>query len=365
MKAIALSMDVSALQGRLGKVLRAHRSLIAVIFVYLAAAVSAARYHGVAASIDFTTYIFLVPATILVVLLFFSFGYTFYVMVAVRPRRLVLYLTREISGRWLNLERLAAALVVIILLPLFFSVFTSWKALIPVVHPFAWDVAFFEWDRLLHGGIDPWQLLQPVLGFPLVTSALNFLYQCWLFIIYGMLVWQAFSVADHRLRMQFFISFVLVWALVGNLAAVLLSSAGPVYFARVTGLEDPYLPLMTYLSSAGEVMPVWALGIQEELWKAYALGDDMLGEGISAMPSMHVATAVLFALVTWRAHRKLGIVFTLYAAVVMIGSVHLAWHYALDGYIGALLAYGIWRAAGWWTALDSSLEQGSGTPHYG
>ena len=34
MKAIALSMDVSALQGRLGKVLRAHRSLFAVIFVY-------------------------------------------------------------------------------------------------------------------------------------------------------------------------------------------------------------------------------------------------------------------------------------------------------------------------------------------
>ena len=110
----------------------------------LAAALSAARHYGVTASIDFTTYIFLIPATISVVLLFFSFGYTIYVMVAVRPRRLVLYLTHEISGRWLNLERLAAALVVIILLPLFFSVFTSWKALIPVVHPFAWDVALFE-----------------------------------------------------------------------------------------------------------------------------------------------------------------------------------------------------------------------------
>ena len=72
----------------------------------------------------------------------------------------------------------------------------------------------------------------------------------------------------------------------------------------------------------------------------------MLGKGISAMPSMHVATSVLFALVAWQTHRKLGIVLTVHAAAVMIGSVHLAWHYALDGYIGALLTYGIWRAAG-------------------
>ena len=334
--------------------------MIAVILVYLILALAMAQYFGVTASIDLTMYLFLVPATIVGSLLFFGLGYTVYVMVAVRPKQLVLYLAKELGGRWLSLERVAAALIVIVLLPLFFSAFTSWKALIPVVQPFAWDVTFFEWDRMAHGGVDPWQLLQPVLGYPLVTSAVNFLYQCWLFIVYGMLVWQAFSVSDPRLRMQFFVSFVLVWSVVGNLSAVLLSSAGPVYFGRVTGQEDPYLPLMDYLHSAAELAPVWALDIQEDLWRTYTLGGDMLGEGISAMPSMHVATTVLFALVARQSHRTLGMILTLYAAVIMVGSVHLAWHYALDGYVGGLLTYGIWRAVGWWTRRDDSLNQTSG-----
>jgi hypothetical protein len=31
----------------------------------------------------------------------------------------------------------------------------------------------------------------------------------------------------------------------------------------------------------------------------------------------------------------------------MIGSVHLGWHYALDGYVGAACALVIWFAVGW------------------
>ena len=33
-----------------------------------------------------------------------------------------------------------------------------------------------------------------------------------------------------------------------------------------------------------------------------------------------------------------------FAAVIMIGSVHLGWHYAVDGYLGAAVAWGAWRA---------------------
>ncbi|MCZ6764391.1 MAG: PAP2 family protein, partial [Alphaproteobacteria bacterium] len=38
--------------------------------------------------------------------------------------------------------------------------------------------------------------------------------------------------------------------------------------------------------------------------------------------------------------------FGIYAAAIMIGSVHLAWHYAIDGYLGALMAWGIWWLSG-------------------
>ncbi len=156
--------------------------------------------------------------------------------------------------------------------------------------------------------------------------------------------------------MQFLLSFVLTWSLLGSLLALLLSSVGPVYFGRLTGLDDPFLPLMDYLAAANQIAPVWALEVQEMLWRKYAEGESGFGAGISAMPSMHVSATVLFALLAWRVDRWLGVVFTAFAVIVMIGSVHLAWHYAIDGYLAALLTWLIWRAAGWWTARDTAFR---------
>ena len=85
----------------------------------------------------------------------------------------------------------------------------------------------------------------------------------------------------------------------------------------------------------------------------------MLCKGISAMPSILVASSVLFALVAWRANRVLGWIFWAYAAAVMLGSVHLAWHYALDGYLGAALTVLIWRLAGWWLDRDGAFAKAS------
>jgi hypothetical protein len=58
---------------------------------------------------------------------------------------------------------------------------------------------------------------------------------------------------------------------------------------------------------------------------------------------MHVAMAVLIALVAWARHRAAGAALWLYAAVIMVGSVALAWHYAVDGYVGGLMAWATWR----------------------
>jgi membrane-associated phospholipid phosphatase len=63
------------------------------------------------------------------------------------------------------------------------------------------------------------------------------------------------------------------------------------------------------------------------------------------MPSLHVGISVLFALVAWRRSRVVGVVLWLYAVVIQIGSVILAWHYAVDGYLGAVFAVVSWKAA--------------------
>jgi hypothetical protein len=170
------------------------------------------------------------------------------------------------------------------------------------------------------------------------------------------LFWQTFSTRDPRLRMQFMLTFVLSWSLLGSLMATLLSSGGPVYYGRLTGLPDPFVPLMTYLYDANEVATLWVLNVHEKLWESYITGAFDFGAGISAMPSMHVSSAVLFALLGWRVNRTLGIALTLFATVVMIGSVHLAWHYAIDGYLSIVLTWMIWRAVGWWLDRDRAFR---------
>ena len=66
---------------------------------------------------------------------------------------------------------------------------------------------------------------------------------------------------------------------------------------------------------------------------------------VSAMPSLHVANVVLLALIAWQRSRIIGVLIAGYAAIIQLGSVILAWHYAVDGYVGAALAVASWASA--------------------
>lgn len=71
-----------------------------------------------------------------------------------------------------------------------------------------------------------------------------------------------------------------------------------------------------------------------------------MGFGISAMPRMHVSTAVIMALGCCSISKKLGLLMWTYALFIQIGSVHLAWHYAVDGYLSAIITIAIWFVVG-------------------
>ena len=132
--------------------------------------------------------------------------------------------------------------------------------------------------------------------------------------------------------------------------AVLLSSVGPVFYQKallLTADQNPYHALMQYLYSANLQHPILVLDVQEKLWRAFI--DKAAGvpiSGISAMPSMHISTSVLFALVGYRANRYLGIALWIFAFIIFLGSIHLAYHYALDGYVSLMLTILIWKIVG-------------------
>ncbi len=228
----------------------------------------------------------------------------------------------------------------LLLVAFFVGSFGYQKELVAVVQPFGWDVAFAELDRLVHFGADPYRLLLAVFGSPLATTALNAVYHAWFFLIYFVVFVACFAPRRHNPSTAFLVAFALTFGIGGNALAMVFSSAGPVYFERL-GLGGDFVPLMDHLSAVSEISPVWALKVQEGLWAGY-MNEGVLA-GISAMPSMHVATSMLMALYAWTHARWAGWVMAVFAMLVMLGSVQLGWHYAVDGYVGAAIAWVAWR----------------------
>lgn len=245
---------------------------------------------------------------------------------------------------FLTAPRLVGVIATALLMPFFLNTYGSWKGAIPHLHPFSLDSVFTDLDRLIHLGRLPWELLQPVLGYPAVTRTIDVLYILWLPLNAGVLVWQGWSRGADRSR--FFLTYFLVYIVLGTIAAIVLSSAGPCYYEAVTGDASPYAPLMAYLSSLDAQQPLIALRVQRTLWQNYATEGNMPFVGISAMPSVHVAVAVLFALLGWRTSKWLGWILFSYACVILVGSIHLGWHYAVDGYVSIVGVLALWSAAG-------------------
>jgi hypothetical protein len=328
------------------KTLRLHSLFLALVLFYLVAALIAAIIYDSFNKLSISLYS---DTLILMTTLFFVIyfiGYALYVMIFIRPDSPIEYFLVALKTNQLTMERLLNALPVFLFLPIFMSTFTSFKTMIPVINPFSWDYRLAKLDAIVHGGIQPWRLLQPVFGYPLFTSVINFFYNLWFFVMFGVLFWQTFSLRNRRLRMQFLLTFMLLWILLGTFAAIIFSSAGPCYYGRLVEGKDIYKPLMEYLESAKESYPVWALGTQEILWQSYKNGGVGQVTGISAMPSMHVSIVFLFALLGWRTHRIVGIGFSIFAVLIMIGCVHLGWHYAIDAYLSIVLTWLIWWCVG-------------------
>jgi hypothetical protein len=283
----------------------------------------------------------------------------FYVMLIRRPRQLFRALINDFRDIFLNPRRILTALPLIILMPVFLSLFTSAKNLIPYIHPFSLDPVLTNIERTLHFGRLPWEWLQPLIGFALATSIISYTYKTWFLTKFFICLWQGFSLKRPRLREQFFLTFIASWIVNGTILAILLSSAGPCFFGKAyPALANPYDGLMAYLHEANKSYKVFDLEAMNMLWTGYSQHTVGMFSGISAMPSMHVSVAFMFALLGWRINRFAGIFFTLYLGFIMIGSVHIGWHYAIDGYAAILTTASLWFLFGRWIGRDIPEKDG-------
>lgn len=240
--------------------------------------------------------------------------------------------------------------IIMMMFSFFLSAASSFKTLIPAINPYQWDPFLAELDRMLHGGKQPWQWVQPFIQGWGLTQLVNFLYNLWFFLVVGSLAWMVIDVRHPSVRKQYLISYASTWLFNGALLALLFSSGGPCYFARLfPDLQDPFSGLMSYLGTAYQGAPVWAVSTQDHLWSIYEKRDFAVGSGISAMPSMHVSLAWLLFLLAVRAGFWWGLLAFFYALVILLGSVHLGWHYLVDGYASIFTTSIIWVLAGTWS----------------
>lgn len=226
----------------------------------------------------------------------------------------------------------------------FLPTFSTMKSAIPLFTTYSWDQTFIDLDLALHGH-DPWRILQQAIGHPIITATLSALYQLWILLIYAGTVYFALYVDDRQLRARYFAAYFVAWAINGVLLATLLASVGPCFLQPFLG-NNHYVDQMNYLFTANTSYPVMSLDVQQRLIDWHASGSSDLGRGISAMPSMHVSLAFLFFLATGKVSRKLGFVFFVYFVAIAIGSVHLAYHYAVDAYLAVAVTALIWLLCG-------------------
>ena len=242
-------------------------------------------------------------------------------------------------------ERAARAVLLLAAMGILQALFAFFKPLIPRFAAFSWDPVFVEADRLLFFGSDAWRVMWPVLGNPPATLFINVVYHLWFF--WMLLAWVLVAFADRHRRenVRFFLAFVLTWTIGGTVLAILFSSVGPCYYGNFDFGPDPFTGLLAGLDAIDKQVPVFARDVQALLWAGQMNPTPGKLAGISAMPSMHCATAVLLTLIADRHDRRLGIASGVVAMLIFVGSIHLGWHYAVDGIAGALLAYAAWIGA--------------------
>jgi hypothetical protein len=260
-----------------------------------------------------------------------------------RPTSPVRYLGDTVSKPTFVIE-LVGGLPMLAAMVLYVPIFSAVKSAIPRVEGYAWDATLIAADRMILG-TDAWRVLQPLVGFLLLTSALSFAYHAWVVLIYGGGAYFCFFVQDRELRAQYFIARFLSWIVMGMILATAFASVGPCFVGPILG-NHHFDAQAAYLKMANTHFPVLVLPVQHQLLMWFEAGRQDLGAGISAMPSMHIGMTTLTLLAVRRVSRRAGHLMFGFLLVIIVGSVHLGYHYAMDGIVALVGTTLLWLAAG-------------------
>jgi hypothetical protein len=227
--------------------------------------------------------------------------------------------------------RFLAFLIGVVLVTLEMAVLMWLKVMLPITSPFWADPLLADVDAAIFGA-DPWRLTQALMGW--AGPFIDRMYVTWAPAKFMTLLF-IFSRPEGPRKAQAIVAYFLMVGITA-ISQYSLSSGGPIFYERL-GFgsrfgELPFLP--------------WVVAASDYLWTSYLNAGGEIGGGISAMPSLHVAVALWVALVIRSYAPKLQAIGWAYFVTILVGSVHLGWHYAVDGIAALLIGVFAWSLAG-------------------
>ena len=229
-------------------------------------------------------------------------------------------------------RRLAFWTFCVILAGINMTTFMWTKPLLNYLVPFWADPMLADLDRLLFLGRDPWSLLTWLNSTPMAI----FYHRGW----FAMMILTLIAVLSARPspeKSAAMLTYFILWSVAGPLIHSLLPAAGPVFYAQL-GYGDRFAELQNVSETRD---------MATYLWTIYAGEGFGPGSGISAMPSLHIATTAWMLIAIRSFAPRLFAPMAAAGFLIFLLSIALGWHYALDGIVGggaALLCYRLLHA---------------------
>src|SRR5262249_32867115 len=211
--------------------------------------------------------------------------------------------------------------------------YTWLKIFVPLLNTHLYDPLMYRIHNFLHFGIDPTRFLIALFPQPWFLHFLDWEYTIYYPTMVAGAAW-FMATPSRSERFRFVAAFLLLWV-----ASSWLYVAIPVL--------SPCYALPGDFTHVHQTMPKIAL-FQEMLIHHYALIKSPQKAnalkaiipifGCAAFPSLHVAAQCLLALWARRRNRILFILFGALTFITFLASLISGCHYAVDGYVGILMA---------------------------
>ncbi|MEO5973307.1 MAG: phosphatase PAP2 family protein [Sphingomicrobium sp.] len=204
------------------------------------------------------------------------------------------------------------------------------KPLLNHLIPFWADPLLADVDQALFLGRDPWRLLAW-----LNSDATAILYHRGWFGLMILTLLVVLMQPPSSRKSAALLSYFVLWSVIGPLIHWLLPAAGPVFYERLGyGVRFAEMPV-----------PAETAKVAGFLWTAFANGGFGPGAGISAMPSLHIATTAWMTITVYLFAPRWAIPMATVGVLIFLLSISLGWHYAIDGIAGIVCALVTYQAS--------------------